>query len=52
MNNTLSKYLWMAKYHNDFVKKISDEWYATYETEKTAFEISSEELALLQDLQT
>jgi hypothetical protein len=52
MNNTLSKYLWMAKYHNDFVKKIPDEWYAAYETTKTTIEISSEELALLQDLQT
>ena len=50
MNNTLSKYLWMAKYHNDCVNKISDEWYEAYETTKTSFEISSNELELLQNL--
>lgn len=50
INKTLSKYLWMAKYHNDIVKRIPDRWFVNYETERNDFEISSDELALLQDL--
>lgn len=52
INKILSKYLWMAKYHNDFIKKLPDEWYAAYEIEQKTLAISSEELTLLQDLQT
>ena len=50
INQTLSKYLWMAKYHNDFIGKIPDGWYENFETDRGTFEISSREVPLLQYL--
>ena len=52
MSNTLSKYLWMAKYHNDLINEISDEWFSHYETKRITFEITSQEMGLLQNLTT
>jgi len=47
INQTLFKYLWMAKYHNDSIGKIPNEWYEHYETNRGIFEISSGEMPLL-----
>ena len=50
MNSTLSKYLWMAKYHNDLISKLSDKWLSFYGMKRKTFEISSQEMGLLQNL--
>lgn len=50
MSKRLSKYLWMAKYHNDFVQAFSDEFFTHFNAERKFFEISSKDLPMLQDL--
>lgn len=50
MNRRLSKYLWMAKYHNDFVQAFSDKFFTAFNEDRNIFKISAKDLPMLQDL--
>jgi hypothetical protein len=50
MSKRLSKYLWMAKYHNDFVQALSDNFFTDFNPNRKFFKISAEDLPMLQDL--
>jgi len=50
MSKKLSKYLWMAKYHNDFVQALSDKFFRRLDVDRDIFKISAKDLPMLQDL--
>jgi len=51
INKPLIKYLWLAKYHNDFIQSISEEhWHLSYRTDRSDLEIQTDEVPMLQDL--
>ena len=48
LNAILSKFIWMANYHNQIISKMPDEAFETYDLEKEDFIITSEEIPALQ----
>lgn len=51
MSKDLGKYLWMAKYYNEFVvKNLTDQQLACYQISRRKLEISAKDLPVLQDM--
>lgn len=48
LNDVLSKFIWMANYHNQIVAGFDDDWFIQNELDKDDFLISSTELPELQ----
>jgi hypothetical protein len=48
LNAILSKFVWMANYHNQIISNIHDEAFETYNLDKEDFIITSEEIPALQ----
>lgn len=48
LNDVLSKFIWMACYHNLIVSKINDRWFAHHAAERSDLFINSKELPSLQ----
>lgn len=51
LNSVLSKYVWMANYHNQIVSKIGDDWFERNKLDKNDLLISSDEIPALQYVQ-
>ena len=50
MNRVLAKFLWMAKYHNDSIRKLHNDCFLNYGVDKHKFIITPKEMVLLQNL--
>jgi hypothetical protein len=48
LNAILSKFVWMAHYHNQIISDISDKWFEKYGLNKKKYSISSDEIPALQ----
>jgi len=48
LNNALSKFIWMAHYHNDLILTIKQKWFKYYNLKKKDLLINSSELPALQ----
>ena len=51
LNSVLSKYVWIANYHNQIVSKIEDDWFERNKLDKNDLLISSDEIPALQYVQ-
>ncbi len=48
LNSILSKFVWMANYHNQIISNLHDEAFENYDLDKEDFIITSEEIPALQ----
>lgn len=48
LNAVLSKYVWLANYHNQIISEMNNEYFERYELKKNDFMITSDEIPALQ----
>ena len=50
LSSISAKYLWMANYHNELIAELDAEFFKDYGFERKSFEVTAEEMPLLQSI--